>query len=546
MAGSNKDAISAALDDANRQHLSQALRDSVTDSGDDIWLVRELTVDSVAVPHWPPEAVAARLAGNISAALLKLFEGGGDGINCLHFPSRPAYLARFLVEAARGTAKSAWYFKEFQSMTLTTGGQALCGCTLSEPDNVRLAIQSLLPSEQDLVIRNTSASEAKRFLEILAAIEPRSRASIHPVLLVLESLAEAGELNRYQDNLALKLYFSAVSSQRQTSFPLAYAVQEIAETVRIFLQCPQPAKAIRAWQNQNWKSLREEVGEAGVGKLVGFLPLASEDRARLIKIIHPEPSEVSQTNAWTPFGASFLLLPLLDRFEWTRPTATWPDLGKHCPTQILQFLTVVGALGAIRADRTFNDPVLRECLAIDAKLTLREIRQWSEELASEVMESYLPAWIAGLTGTHDIDHSNSLRGISAKGDMAVDRTRGIWLGRSAPPTSQGEDQNITADEFAIGLFDFIGNDSLAEILLLTSQALLRDFTWRLPGFSSSSLAFIHENFFAFSATMLREQSRNLVFLSSPPLNIVLSLSGLNRKRFRLPYGGDLEWILVSR
>jgi hypothetical protein len=543
----NNDAIAADLDLANSTHLPLALSDSILDRGDDVWLIRSLNVDSVAMADWSSGAIADRLAGNIAASLVKIFDSGPDESNSMHFQSRPAYVARFLVEAAKGTAKNAWYFAEFKSMALMTAGQVLCEFSIRDPEVLRLAIQSLLPKEQDFILRNTQASEAKQFLTSLATTESRSPSAADVVLTVLEALARAGDISLHAGNLTLKLYLAAMSSQAKSNvIPLAQSALEIAECALTLLQSSQPQKTIVAWQRHDWPTLRNEIGATKTAQLAAFHPLTSDERARLAKAIQPESTVADSADSWTPFGAMFILLPLLEGFEWASATQGWPTLRDHQPKQILQFLTIVGALGAIRANRTFNDPILRECLDIDPKISSQDIRDWFEALPKSSVDSFLPAWVGGLARSFNIDVRDVASGSGPRGEMSTDRIRGVWLGRSVSRISDEEIANITADEYAIAIHEFVGSEALGELILLTSQALLRSFAWRLPGFSNSSIAFLQENFFAFSATVLREETRNVVFVSNPPLNIVLSLTGLNRKRFRLPHGGDFEWILASR
>ena len=78
-----------------------------------------------------------------------------------------------------------------------------------------------------------------------------------------------------------------------------------------------------------------------------------------------------------------------------------------------------------------------------------------------------------------------------------------------------------------------------------SHTLLRALARRLPGFADASAGYLWENVLACSASVQIEPARFVVRLSNPPLGVLLSLTGLNRTRFRLDATGDAEWCLTQ-
>ena len=72
-------------------------------------------------------------------------------------------------------------------------------------------------------------------------------------------------------------------------------------------------------------------------------------------------------------------------------------------------------------------------------------------------------------------------------------------------------------------------------LTVVAQTVLRAFTSKLPGFAWSSGPFLRENVFACTATVEEEPERYVVQLSRPPLQFLLTLTGLNRTQIILPW-----------
>jgi hypothetical protein len=72
-------------------------------------------------------------------------------------------------------------------------------------------------------------------------------------------------------------------------------------------------------------------------------------------------------------------------------------------------------------------------------------------------------------------------------------------------------------------------------LSIAAQGLLRDFAWRVPGFAWSQPAYVRENFLDCEAVIEDEEDRCVVKLTRPPLNLLLNMTGLNRRRYKLSW-----------
>lgn len=527
------------LDEACSTLLEAALSSKSLGAGEGMWLIRSLDVQTTAMAHWTADTLSRSLANQVGAAIRDTLRRGPDGSTVLWFPSRGALLARLLVEVVEGTAKGAWYFAGFSDLVDQSAGSVLLELSRREPRSVREAVCYLLPPEERLLLKHVSASEAEQILKILAQDEaPASVAALEAAVTVLEHLARSGDLVEPASKLAFQIYLSAMrAAPDMESLGLARASLQIATLVSTF-GLSTSGEAAKAWGAQDWRTLKSVLGSESVARLAAFEPVPPEIRRRLATVgQNPGVGDLAEEES-TLFGGIFLLLPLLELFDWQGCFAGCPGIEEHEPAQVAQLLTLAACYGANKARRVFDDPVLRRCLGIVPELTLDDVSAWIEALPDR--NGLEERWVAGLARAGSVGSTVRTLAASPRGPMLVDGAKGVWMGRAkgAPLVEIGLDE----ETLHLGaLFP-----QFAELLLLTSQALLREFAWRLPGFFGSSIPFLHENFLGFSATLVVEDDRAVATLGNPPLHIVLSLNGMNRKRFRLPYSGGVKWTLAPR
>jgi hypothetical protein len=83
--------------------------------------------------------------------------------------------------------------------------------------------------------------------------------------------------------------------------------------------------------------------------------------------------------------------------------------------------------------------------------------------------------------------------------------------------------------------EFRVSSRLDRALSVIAQGLLRDFAWRLPGFAWSQPAYLSENFLDCRATVEEEAERRVIRLGRPPLDLLLNMTGLNRRQYELSW-----------
>jgi len=82
-------------------------------------------------------------------------------------------------------------------------------------------------------------------------------------------------------------------------------------------------------------------------------------------------------------------------------------------------------------------------------------------------------------------------------------------------------------------------------LSVAAQGVLRAFARRLPGFAGSSLPYLYSNFLDFTASLEDEPERRVVRLGRPPLDIVLNMTGMARKEYRLDWLDERPLVLFQ-
>ena len=120
-------------------------------------------------------------------------------------------------------------------------------------------------------------------------------------------------------------------------------------------------------------------------------------------------------------------------------------------------------------------------------------------------------------------------------DWAISQDeQGFWhklvpaRGRPIEATDADLDYLAAADELGLSpVWDALLN--------LAAQQLLRRFARRLPGFGLSQFDYLYSNFLAVSARADRGGDRYVVQLSRPPLALMLSLAGMTRTEYALPW-----------
>src|SRR5918995_2724923 len=152
-----------------------------------VWLIRRLDVRVSVGVSTTPRAIAKAVAVAVAGALERTFEEGADGDNVKRFPDRAAYLARLLVDCARGRAADRWEYSGFGKITDRPGSTAIRSIVAIEPDVALDALMRMGPADLRVVLTSLSPADAGAVLESFGTAPGSSRTD--PFEAVVEALA---------------------------------------------------------------------------------------------------------------------------------------------------------------------------------------------------------------------------------------------------------------------------------------------------------------------------------------------------------------------
>jgi hypothetical protein len=568
---------------ATRSRLDAALIDRFADAlgevmpaerDEGLWLIRRLRVRATVASHWTASEIARQIAKQCVFELTKTLDARPDADEVLWFPSQSAYLAHFLADCAEGRAFGRWQYARFERFAGLSTSAALREVLVAEPELSRGAIAELLPREPDLLIRQLTPHGAELVLNVLADSEGEGPSS---VVKALGELVEAGRMPSDRRSMALALY---VETARGAGAGALEFIYDVAKAATLFLRARHgDREALARWlAGGDLASIGRRFGGDTVADLVGLTSWSDDDRRRLAATlagslntpVDSEPSEAIDTR----FGGVFLLLQLLGEFTWD--ATALPDLDGVPASHVLQYLTVVAAIGRPRNLVVFRDPALRLACGMPAHFELSDLSSWTAQIKPKHLRMFHDAWLAGLKRSGFLS-GRTLVSELKRNRLEIDTARGMWShifplpaqqgggrrvreantdeGSEIPQTANREQQSsfLRHGESDAKDFDYASLNPasslpapMRRLLALTSQNLLRTFAWHLAGFARSSLPYLFTNFLDFRATVQPEEDRFVVQMDRPVLGLVLNVTTLAGKTFRLPATGDRPWVLTHR
>lgn len=352
----------------------RALRAAVTDhlaadlaglpSGEGYWVIRRLALRSRVGAGWTAARMSRGLAHCVTSAVGGALSGGPDADTVLWFPSRAAFLARFLCDLAEDRAAGRWEYAGLRGPSGELPGLELLAAR--GPAEVAEALLTLTRAEAETVADVLTPDE-DRLLRCLAprADEP---GDVGPVLASLRTLVAEGR--------GAGALLVALAAAREHALPLsrvAGPARAAAAAARVLRREGGPAAAtLRAGR-------RGDLGERDEAVLaVGAW--TAEQRAALAAAVTARAAEAPGSRWHTAFGGAFLLVPLLDRVgDWAGATRGWSAAGGR-PDAVARLACVALALGEERCRAAADDPVLRRLLGVPAEL---DVVRWLASVPAE-------------------------------------------------------------------------------------------------------------------------------------------------------------------
>lgn len=550
----------------------EALAGSLRPKGDGLWFVRRLDLELDIDLELADGEIAANWSRRLARAVTRRILDG-PGADVLYFSSYEDYLARFLVDLAKGSAWEAWYYRDFDGLRALPAPMALRTALLTDPAVGLQSLSSLDSADRARVLHALTEAEAKRTLRGFAQAARQAVAESSPVDLGLlaEQVGSRPLLAREPFADALELYIRLATQDPACAGKQLATLSLAAVTLGGLVLWLSADK----FQQVSSALLAEDDGEllrllpADIAqRLMPLGPLQRSAKIRLMEAITPQPDRGGETlpgeARYTPFGGAFLLLPLLDRMPLSEVLSTWPEPPDEHKASAVRLLLLAQCMGSGRVMAAFRDPVLRDLAGVEASFSAACAKDWLstvkpsqardalQKLAAwRLAESSQPALqvaflpfrrrLLAVAAEQPRGGWLLLRGCrSRRIDLLRPKLREILSSDVEISEAKAQDpKRLRSDlDFLTLPPDLEPTRNPSWTTMILAQNLLKDFACRLPGFSASSFAHLQENFLSIQATLRPEQDRWLVRLGRPPLNFVLSLTAMARQAYKLPWWDD--------
>jgi hypothetical protein len=573
-------AIAATLSES----LAAALRTALPDDDSSLWFIRRLEVDFAVNTQLNFSSLSDIWAKEIAAGLAEALQKGGAEI--LRFPDRASYMAHFFLDLAWGSAWSKWCYAQLEGLRMLSVSAALRTAICDSPEIGLRALASL--RDPGGVLRKITPADAARILAAFgcSANSAHEGACFQAITDIWHTVL--GVPARDEELRALLLFVNIARSNNalanKTLGEAALAVCRLARRLRQE-RSPQNHDLVNALRRRDVSSFYRLAGLEQAAVLAPLLRCPDECLERLLQRVAEGSAtdpETKQETRFTAFGGAFLLFPLLDRLPLHQATAGWPDLGDTSAASLVRFLVLAKCFGRLRAAGCFHDPLMRDLLGIPPRITVEMVRDWLAHLSHDNVRTFLHA-ISGwhLETAAAEGRIFSLVSVAQRGApvaLLLDHAHGLWL--FAGKSGKHEDElaaalgdlpspeKLLADDALIPLAQKSFPDAVVESLVdsptpppapdldylalppefgrpradlalsVAGQGVLRLFACKLSGFARSSLNHLYGNFLDCCAAVEEQADRRVVFLTRPPLHLVLGMSGLNRCSYQLSWLDD--------
>jgi hypothetical protein len=247
-----------------------------------------------------------------------------------------------------------------------------------------------------------------------------------------------------------------------------------------------------------------------------------------------------ESRAYTQFGGMFLLLPLIDEMPIADGCSGWPNPDGADAATLIRFLTLIKCLGGKQAFGCSSDVVVRDSMHISPDFDWQSIAAWSNRLRPEHLDRLLDSFFAwhleiGAAIGPPFEFARArCRGVQEI--FEVDPERGIWIRRADLLHVAEVSRDATQDLDYLRFSSALGIRRAVDIAVsIAAQGVLRNFAWKLPGFSQSSLPYLAVNFLSCTAAIEPQPGRTAVRIGRTPLNLILGMTGLNSDSYSVSW-----------
>jgi hypothetical protein len=453
--------------------------------------------------HWDQDRVSQAIAAALTRSLVaRLSAPGVAGVRV--FANRADLVASYLVDSVDGTASRRWWYGAFAGLTPLPASGTVRTLLASDHDLGVAALLRLTRSARQRVLCAMNSADAAR---VRAAWSAPTGGRIDSALrAAADAVAQSQVAGPLSATDAIEIYVAAHAADRGAEGSGLFAAIDALAALR----------AAVALGHMSAGQLADAVRTDGARALPDALPgtafkllavLADKSREALADAITAASATVrlGDTRArarHSAFGGAFLLLDGIDPLPFAGALERLPPLCDTPAAQLVRFALLAHGAGGPRSAEAFDDPLLRDLLAIDPQITLGVFAKW-------------------LTGLSRRSVAALRRAIDIPARLTADDR--AWLGATAPWPA----------------------GTAATALARGTARVLRGFARRLPGFARSGLAYLHANFLTSTASAECSDTQISVRLGRPPLDLILSIAGLNRRELELAWIEPRRLLLYS-
>lgn len=493
----NRHAVAAP--DAVARGLVDALHTAAAVDRGGVWLVRRLDVHAAVASGTTERATANSLAVALVRELDRVLDAGPDAADVRWYPDRAAFLEQWLVDLSAGTAAAGW---EYRGFTADTAAAAIRLRAEAEPANVWEALRRLPAADLDAVLGLLAPADASAVVHSVAT--GHDTRTVPGLVGSATRFAVSGRLSQSPQHATLLLLLSDDAHPHQPGPVDANRASEVARVVLAVRNCSwhERGSLLQALRDADWGTATRLGTTGAVEALAGWPAQVRIDAVtELLRASSPET--VATPAGYTALGGQFLLLPLLAEIPLAAATSEWPALDDTPPHVLLGALATTGVLGN---PLVLTDPYFRLGTGLP-QYSFADLARWIEAV-------------------------NAAR-LAAMSDALTE----VMRQRAHEVPADGNDSELLVPGLP---------RAAADAVRVASSTLLRELSYRLPGMATASVAHLRRNLLALDAYVTVDDERVVVQLGSPPLNLLLSLTGMNRRSYMLPATRSRPWIITTR
>ena len=515
-----------------RLYCNDALQD------ESIWMIRRLHVEIDIYARGEPERIAERWADAIAHEFERAIVDTDCSGNVVHFTGSAALIARYILEQAAGTASGKWYFRRFDGLAVLQPSAAIR--TVLTADVAAGIAAASVPSPQEW-LTITSALTENDAARILSAWS--SGVDDAPALPRLWRLWQDGPFaassRGHEARTALRL--AAAALRENPDSPAAGSARALTRFAHLcHIISARMTEHLIEWAAAGNIPLLYKT--FGVDETEPLRALAGAPPSLLEKVataIRSAPADRGMTR----FGGIFLLLPLLTEMPF--------DAMAGGDAARMRFFTALKCFGRDRAEEFLADPMMPYLLGVPEPVSSESAAKFFSRCARHARRAagVVDEWLRQqgcLTG-ETVSVGVPGRRIHATADLG----RGIWvaLGKQVPRADRPGPDSVGIQRKRLGLISaeldyldfpasFPANARVNLFFSRMANVLLRNLSWRLPGFHGSTIPYLAANFLEMHANLEREEGTLKASLGRPPLHVVLNISGMMNREFKLPWMED--------